>query len=50
MMLSFSIKIQSYSTRKMKKMYILSTAFSEITYAGSPDSPSAAIGVNLATM
>lgn len=36
--------------KEKKEIYLLSTALSDITYAGSPDSPSRVIGVYFAAM
>jgi hypothetical protein len=42
--------IEESLARQRKRIYLLSTAFSDIAYAGSPDSPSGVIGVYFATM
>jgi hypothetical protein len=46
----YQINIQHSFTGQRKEIYLLSTAFSDIAYAGSPDSPSGVIGVYFATM
>lgn len=50
----YSVYILNRSTRtngsEKKQVHLLSTALSDITNAGSPESPSGVMGVNFATM